>query len=406
MHIASRIAVLALALVGATILVDLRADDAAHPKTTAQPRGWGFASSGAWKTQALEPNAKKAIDWIVAVQGVDGGWGQDGGGTAHDAQGGRPMSAGNDVSNTALAALALMRAGSTPASGPYAENLQKAVRFVLAQVEDAPTEGIEITRKTGTQVQYKLGPHIDTFLGALVLAEVDGRMPDEAGQARVRAALTKCVTKIEKNQQADGSWNAGGGWAPVVGTGIASRALFNARAKGVTVTPDVLDKVAKYAHASYNSANGQFDASLGGAGVELYQAAQALETTSRSGDTRADTRAENPVLNAITRKIADPKFLAGLGSMGGEEFVSYLTISDSLMRFGGDSWKKWNAFIKERLGALQNADGTFAGHHCITGRVACTSAAVLTMIAERTATPGAGSSAQWVVPTPDEEGGE
>jgi len=36
-----------------------------------------------------------------------------------------------------------------------------------------------------------------------------------------------------------------------------------------------------------------------------------------------------------------------------------------------------------KLLKLQNEDGTWAGHHCITGRVAVTSAAILLLQADR-----------------------
>jgi len=89
--------------------------------------------------------------------------------------------------------------------------------------------------------------------------------------------------------------------------------------------------------------------------------------------------------DAATEKLGAANFVAGFGSMGGEEFVSYLNISDSLLRSGGKEWADWNGKIKERLVKLQNQDGTWAGHHCITGRVACTASAVMTILAERTA---------------------
>jgi len=73
----------------------------------------------------------------------------------------------------------------------------------------------------------------------------------------------------------------------------------------------------------------------------------------------------------------------GFGSFGGEEFFSYLNISDSLRRAGGAPWEKWNGEMKTKLVKLQNDDGSWAGHHCITGRVAVTSAAILTMLVDR-----------------------
>jgi hypothetical protein len=44
----------------------------------------------------------------------------------------------------------------------------------------------------------------------------------------------------------------------------------------------------------------------------------------------------------------------------------------------------WNHKMKGRLAKLQNPDGSWSGHHCITGRTACTAAAVLTILSERT----------------------
>jgi hypothetical protein len=69
--------------------------------------------------------------------------------------------------------------------------------------------------------------------------------------------------------------------------------------------------------------------------------------------------------------------------MGGEEFFSYLNISDSMKRVGGDAWSTWHTGITPRILGLQNSDGTWAGHHCITGRVAMTSAAILNLTVDR-----------------------
>ena len=69
--------------------------------------------------------------------------------------------------------------------------------------------------------------------------------------------------------------------------------------------------------------------------------------------------------------------------IGGEEFFSYLNISDSLKRTGGDQWKKWRSDTSKKILNLQNSDGTWSGHHCITGHVAVTSAAILNLIANR-----------------------
>jgi hypothetical protein len=116
------------------------------------------------------------------------------------------------------------------------------------------------------------------------------------------------------------------------------------------------------------------------AGVPLYQSAQALEQLSR---TEADRKKHAPQIAAIKSQLSNAKFVEGFGSIGGEEFFSYLNLSDGLRRSGGDEWTKWHAQITDRILKLQNEDGTWAGHHCITGRVAVTSAAILNLMVDR-----------------------
>ncbi len=116
------------------------------------------------------------------------------------------------------------------------------------------------------------------------------------------------------------------------------------------------------------------------AAVPLYKRAQELEQLSR---TEADRKKNAPQIAAIKGQLRDTRFVTGFGSIGGEEFFSYLNISDSLHRTGGPEWEKWNGDIKTKIVKMQNEDGTWAGHHCITGRVAVTSAAILTLLSDR-----------------------
>lgn len=312
----------------------------------------------------------KGAQWLASVQGRDGGWGQDGGETSYIRQGEHLESNGNDVANTAVAALALRRAGKQ-----YQPNVDRAVDFILQNIENSPQEGLGVTRLNGTQIQRKLGPFIDTFLSSMLLSEIDGTMRTSTENTRVRKALERCVAKIEKNQQSDGSWNIVGGWAPVLGTSMASRSLDVAKKKGVTVEDRVMNRADSYTKTAIAQ-----PAAQAAAGVGLYQSAQALEQLTR---TEKDRKANAPQIAAIRSQLANPRFVDGFGSMGGEEFFSYLNISDSLRRTGGEEWTKWQAQITDRILKLQNEDGTWAGHHCITGRVATTSAAILNLTVDQ-----------------------
>ena len=68
----------------------------------------------------------------------------------------------------------------------------------------------------------------------------------------------------------------------------------------------------------------------------------------------------------------DKQFIAGFGSNGGEEFLSYMNIGESLVVKGDDAWKSWDKSISENLNRVQNSDGSWSGHDCITGRTFCT----------------------------------
>jgi len=335
----------------------------------------------------------KGARWLASVQGADGGWGQDGGEASFARPGERLESSGNDVANTAVAALALLQAGKQ-----YEPQVERALAFVLQRIEASPAEGLAITDRQGTQIQRKLGPCIDTFLSSMLLSQIDGRASTPALNARVRKALQKTVAKIEKHQQSDGSWNTAGGWAPVLGTSMASRSLFEAQNRGVAVDAAVLKRAENYTVSALSATPSSPVAGVAAgvsagrpavaspaapaeaAGVALYQSAQALEQLSR---TAADREQNARQISAIQGQLADAAFVGGFGSMGGEEFFSYLNISDSMKRVGGDGWSKWQRDITQKILGLQNSDGTWAGHHCITGRVAMTSAAILNLTVDR-----------------------
>jgi hypothetical protein len=362
----------------------------------------------------------KGVKWLVSVQGKDGGWGQDGGETSYVRQGERLESNGNDVANTAVVALALLSTGTTPVQGPNHQALQRAVSFILDHVDRSPTDGLAVTNLTGTQIQRKLGPYIDTFLTSKLLAELDGNMGDPQANARVRRCLEKCVAKIEKNQLKDGSWNIAGGWAPILGTSMASQSLYLAQGKGLAVQQMAMSRVDVYTKLSAAappppaampaSSAGRVAAGAGvgvgagsgvdlasarvmavpksadaevsavSAGVSLYKRAQELEQLTR---TKKDRKENARQIADIKMQLSDPRFITGFGSIGGEEFFSYLNISDSLHRAGGPEWVRWNTDMKAKILKMQNEDGTWAGHHCITGRVAVTGAAILMLVADR-----------------------
>jgi hypothetical protein len=59
--------------------------------------------------------------------------------------------------------------------------------------------------------------------------------------------------------------------------------------------------------------------------------------------------------------------------------------SETLVIAGGKKFNDWNGKMAERLEKVQNGDGSWSGHHCITSPVFCTAAAVQCLTAENDA---------------------
>ena len=69
--------------------------------------------------------------------------------------------------------------------------------------------------------------------------------------------------------------------------------------------------------------------------------------------------------------------MEGFGSNGGEEFMSYLMTGEGMLMQGDNDWKKWYDMMEGKLVNIQNQDGSWNGHHCITSPVFCTATCLL-----------------------------
>ena len=111
---------------------------------------------------------------------------------------------------------------------------------------------------------------------------------------------------------------------------------------------------------------------------------QAREELQAIGRVRASCE---EVERDVVARLEDPAFVAGFGSNGGEEFLSYMNLSESLVVKGGEVWQRWEQSLSANLARVQNQDGSWTGHHCITGRTFVTSAALLSLLADRAPIP-------------------
>lgn len=375
-----------------------------------------------WRT-AVEPKplsegVLKGLDYLAQRQLESGGWGQ--GDESQQMGGGQALRDVANVADSSMALLAFIRAGNTPSKGKHKDTVRRGLDFVLAEIEKSDADSLYITDVRGTRVQSKIGTYVDTFTALMVLTEAKGTMPSAAENARLDRALEKVLAKVEKNQQGDGTW-ANQGWAPVLTQSLAGKGLNRAEQAGYDVEDAVLERVEKQAQAQYSG--GGF-AKGDAAGVDLYAGAastsalrdsvntrktkkRALERRAQAGpaEARAAARQElaesaaaertaDEVQGALVQRLDDPAFVRGFGNNGGEEFLSYMLVSESLVAKGGDEWNEWDADITKLVLGVQNGDGSWSGHHCITGRTFCTAAALLVLLADRTPVPVAAQIAK------------
>ncbi len=424
------------------------------------------------KPKPISEQTKRGLKYLVSQQHSNGGWGQGGGWRTKSGGGrqeGENVKDPPDVGNTCIAALALMRAGNTPTSGPYSKQLNRAIEFIQRQVKAADEKSMYVTDIRNTQLQSKIGVYVDTFLTGQVLAELKGQMPNEQAEKELFATLNKTINKIAINQKEDGTFEGNSGWASVLSQGIASKAMNFARAKGVKLSEEVIVRDAKQAQQMIAAAStptpvadsssvatatsgvpisrvggygggvgggaygaGGYGGGLGGAaygggggtgdaGVALYSLSANTNRANAYGisakneikryrgqlaDKTLDDATRKEIkekvayfeqaeaeqtdnLRLLVRQASDERFLKGFGNNGGEEFLSYMNISESLFVKGGKEWDEWDKSITKGIQGFQNKDGSWSGHHCITGRTFCTSAAILCLLADRMPVPEA-----------------
>ncbi|MCK6617586.1 MAG: hypothetical protein L6Q51_08065 [Cyclobacteriaceae bacterium] len=349
----------------------------------------------------------RGLSWIARAQNQNGGWGA---GSHYRQDIMDPHAVQTDPATTSMVAMALLRSGSTLTSGEYSKQLGKALHYLLNAVETSPAASYNITQLTNTQIQTKLGANIDVVLTAQFLSNIlEHTEHDKALTERVKKNLNTCVVKIQRAQDRDGSMR-GDGWAGVLQSSFATTALEAAQANGARVDEDALRKSREFQKNNYDAKTGESKTDRG-AGIVLYSVSgstrasakearrvqEEMELAKRSGKLpqSAAPSAENlekigftkddairystayEVYQSAKQTAQRDEVMDGFGNNGGEEFLSYLQTGEGMIIGKDQSWKNWYENMSGRLIKIQNNDGSWNGHHCITSPVFCTATCLL-----------------------------
>jgi hypothetical protein len=304
-------------------------------------------------TKASERAVTRGVEWLMKTQHRDGGCGVD-------------IGQATDIGCTAMVGLSLLALGNTPVEGTRSREVRAIVNYLLRQVETMPND--DITSQVQTQLQNKIGRHAHTFFATVFLCEVVGEGYDPVP---VQKALKRLVNVIVATQS-DGHWGQQS-WAPMLGTVMGWVALRAAHQVGMKVgnTPEATgDYIVKQMAGGLGNQGGSWMHTL-------YKNATGIRVLYELG--REDEQVAKTAFKGVEDLVT--KDNTAFSQAGGEEYLAFHLITETMLQKGGQDWKTWFPTVRDKICGVQNSDGSWTGHHCITSRTFCTAAACLVLSA-------------------------
>jgi hypothetical protein len=373
------------------------ADEEIEPRRTPRPvqrgpkrqpaaaRGAGLAPA-ADRAAAPAPATKaqaigRGVQYLIGSQRNDGGWNS----------GEHPMAA--DLSNTSIAGLAVLRAGTAVAVRGEEEAMERAVRFVNGRVAASADAELWAPRPDvvdGT-VQRDLGVGVDAVLAALFLAESIETAEADHQAATAKKSLDTLMRVITRNVREQPNAFAAGGQA--LTRGLIAHAVDRATRVGVEADDDLVPLI---------TANGPKNMGLYGdagrvgclhvawrrsGGGSSHAFAQIADEAASAAPVAAGPVGTARELEALGKSLvkpvlANPRNQWPYGA-GGEVFLALMFLTAMLQDTNADAAAAWTARVDAQLIQTQNAQGSWTGSSCINSRVFCTSSALLVMVPTR-----------------------
>jgi hypothetical protein len=299
-------------------------------------------------TETSERSVEASLQWLARVQNPNGNWSAKAFGAGQvkiDENGVDRDYAGRDADSgvTALAVLAFLGAGYTHEEGKYADNVDRALRWLIAQ------------QKSDGNLGADAGHFAMNYCHAIAtyaIAEAYGMQNDPTSNTMLREPLLRGVRYVLQNQNPDGGWRyLKGQKSDISMSGWHLMALKSAEIAGVNIPRSAKAEVVAFLKARSLGTYG----GLAGYREELppsaSMTAEAMFCKQMLGMRRD---------NAASREAAE-YLLARLPTR--ETFNEYYWYYGTLAmyQFGGDGWNSWNGAIRDLLISVQRTDGDYAG---------------------------------------------
>lgn len=291
-------------------------------------------------TAEAEAAIERGLAYLARTQSRDGAWRTKG------SYGGAYPTA-----MTALAGLALLAGGNTPVEGKYAENVRRAVDFILKQ-QPPSNNGVIANLAEENSCMHGHG------FAMMFLGEVYGMERDPDRQEKMKKVIDAAVKLTGQSQSAAGGWlyqpNSGGDEGSVTVTQI--QGLRSIRNAGIQVPKSIIDKACKYIELSANPDGGIRYQARGGGESRPPVTAAAVAVMYNAGEY------EHPVAKKAleyTKKML--KGQAGAHAFSGHFYYGTLYTGQAMYLSSHENWKGYFPGIRDYFIQNQAKDGSWTG---------------------------------------------
>lgn len=295
--------------------------------------------------ETTEAAVEAALAWLAKAQSADGRWNPalHGGGREERAQGQDRGGVGADADTgmTALAILALQGAGNTHQRGPYRENVQRGLEYLLrAQGRDGSLAG----GASHFAAMYCHG------MATLALSEAYALTSD----ARIRPFLERALAyTLAAQHPSQGGWRyKPGDLGDMSQFGWQALALRSAESAGIRIPEKNRQGMQKFLGLVSSGTHRGLACYRPEEAVSPTMTAEALTCRFFLGHRRDDAsvnEAAQYLLRHLPSRNEQPNFY----------YWYYGTLA--MYQVQGEPWKEWNAAIRRELLSTQIREGSHAG---------------------------------------------
>ena len=285
----------------------------------------------------VQQSVKRGLDYLAKTQGPDGNWTSG------------PDGASYPITMASLAGMAFLANGNTTTRGPYAENVERVVNYLVGQ---SKSNGI-ITG--GSQEQGR--PMYGHGFALMFLATAYGMETDPRTRERMRKTIVAAIDLTSRGQSNIGGWTyipGGGDEGSVTVTQIqALRACHNA---GFTVPKGVIEESVRYLERCKTPEGGIAYSFGSGGGARLAISAAAIATLYNAGeyDSKLADDCMSYVWKAFQANHAE-------WNVFGHGFYAHLYAAQAFYQAGDEYWDNYFPKTRDRLLGMQQADGSWNG---------------------------------------------